>query len=184
MCTGVAFCRSSRCALNAQPEFESLLRLQQACVSQSQQEPCEIHRAVLMMVIITAASADTSELLHNVPSPTPRSCFLAPCRFHGVSGMLISCKTNSWEAVSCLQLLGLSFLSSFSECLPCDWAVRTYGFAPQVHASLQDVSVHRMDPDSRGKHVWKTLPYSFLRVPGFLLWVIFSFFHLNKSVQQ
>lgn len=65
---------------------------------------------------------------------------------------------NYWETVPYMAAPGMhSLLSGFSGCLPCDWAVRTYSFAPQVGASLQDVSVHRMDPDSWGKHVWKTV---------------------------
>jgi len=36
---------------------------------------------MLIMVILIAASVETSELLQNVPSPTPRSYFLVHTQF-------------------------------------------------------------------------------------------------------
>lgn len=86
----------------------------------------------------------------------------------------------SWEGVSDTAALGMpSFPSAFSGCLPRAHAMCTHGFAPQVCASQQDVSVHRMDPDSWGKHVWKMLPSSYKSWFSFLC----DFFSiLNTSV--
>lgn len=80
---------------------------------------------------------------------------------------------NAWGAVSPLAAPGMQFSLCFLWVSPC--AVHTHGFAPQAGASLQDVSVHRMDPDSWAKHVWKTLPYSYKCLVFYAVW-FFSHF--------
>lgn len=126
------------CALYAQPQLESFLRLRQGGFTELQP--------------LRAPPSSTKEL----PSSTS-TLFIVQSK--GSSQHTDILGANAWGAVSPLAAPGMHFSLCFLWVSPC--AVHTHGFAPQVGASLQDVSVRRMDPDSWAKHGWKTLPCSY-----------------------